>query len=340
MIRVGLIGCGRMGEIHLRIIKEIPGVRIVGLADTDADRANTLAAMGGIGLVSESLEGLLELAQPDAVHILTTPATHASLTCTALKAGCHVFVEKPMALTAHEAGLMVAAADRGKILTVGHNHLFDPVIREARARVASGHIGQLVGLDVFHGALPGLPGWVGELPSGPWMEDAPHLLYLSELFMGNPIAVWAIGHPMSEGSKVTEVRIVTQHAGGLSSLAFSVGTAPYRHRLILYGTKRTLEVDLITGTLFELRQFSGHRWLTKGMAVLHVTSQLLLGTGRNTVQVLMGRERGWPGLRALIEAFYEAIKGGRPSPVPAAQGLRVAELLEEIARLLKHPPSG
>jgi len=323
-----------MGEVHLRILKKLPGVQIVGVADTDLGRANALAARGRIGLVAGDLESLLEQARPDAVHILTPPATHASLACTALKAGCHVFVEKPMALTAEDAALIASATEPGRVLTVGHNHLFDPVIRAARARVAAGRLGQLIGLDAFHGALPGGPVWLSELPWGPWMEDAPHLLYLSQLFMGDILTIHAIGQPNTVGSRVTELRLVAQHAGGASSITYSAGAVPFRIRLTLFGTKRAVEVDLITGTLIESREFQGHRWLTKGMATASVASQLLLGAGRNALDVLTGQVRSWPGLHALIEAFYEAIRTGGPSPVPVTQGVRVAELTEEIGRRL------
>jgi predicted dehydrogenase len=338
MIRVGLVGCGQMGEVHLQLVKNLKGVQIVGVADPNLARARALASREKIDVVAGGLESLLELARPDAVHIVTPPVTHAPLACTALRAGCHVFVEKPMALTVQEAESVLAAVEPGRILTVGHNHLFDPVIREARARVAEGHLGQLVGLDAFHGMLPVWPAWLTELPSGPWMNDSSHLLYLSQSFMGDPLAIRAMGHPTTERSKIMELRVVAQHAGGMSSLAFSSGTVPFRLRLTLFGTKRTLEADLIAGTLVEARPFSGHRWLTKGLSILDVTSQLLLGAGRNAVRVLTGREGGWPGLRALLDAFYTAIREGGVSPVPATQGARVVQLLEEIQRLLRPSP--
>ncbi len=340
MSRVGLVGCGRMGEIHLRIIRGLRGPTVVGVADTDLNRAKTFAAREGIGHAAGDLESLLELSRPEVIHIVTPPATHASLACAALEAGCHVFVEKPMALTGREAELILAAVKPGRILTVGHNHLFDPVIREARGRLAAGRLGKLVGLDAFHGALPGVPPWLAELPFGPWMEDAPHPLYLSQLFMGDPLSIRALGYPASAGPKFREVRVVMRHADGLSCVALSDATVPYRHRLTLFGTARTLEIDLVSGTLCEVRPMRGHRWLTKGLATLDASAQLLRGTGRNAFRVVTGRERSWPGLRMVIQAFYEAIQTGASSPVPATQGARIAQLLEEIGRLLNGTPTG
>jgi predicted dehydrogenase len=75
------------------------------------------------------------------------------------------------------------------------------------------------------------------------------------------------------------------------------------------------------------------------LTTLDVARQLLLGTGRNAVRAFMGRERSWPGLRTLLEAFYSAIQRGAPPPVPAMQGVRVAELLEEIRRHLERSPT-
>ena len=336
MIRVGIVGCGRMGEVHLRLIRPLGGIEVVGLADPDLGRAKRVAAHGGITHAVESLEQLLERARPNVVHILTPPDTHASLACAALRAGCHVFVEKPLALTAHDAATVAGAATTGQVLTVGHNHLFDPIILEARARADEGWLGDLIGLDVFHGSLPGSPAWVTRLPSGPWMNDASHLLYLSRSFMGDVLALRALGQSNPELGKVVELRVLAQHRSGVSSLCFSAGTVPFRLRLTLFGTKRTLEADLITGTLVEARPFGGHRWFAKGFTILDAASQLLFHGGRNAVRVLTGRERGWPGLRTLIQAFYAAIRAGGASPVPVQEGVRVAELLEEIGRCLEH----
>lgn len=339
MIRIAIVGCGRMGENHCRIVRELEGVSVVGAVDPNLARAKALAASYAVEQAAAHLEELLERTRVDAVHILTPPTTHASLACTALQAGCHVFVEKPMALTVVEAKQMLdAAAQHHRILTVGHNHLFESVVREAHTRVVQGRLGRLVGLDVFHGCLPGSPPWVADLPSGPWINDMSHPLYLSEHFLGEPLSIRAAGYPSVDREKVREVRAVVQHAEGISTLTLSTDAAPFRHRITLFGTHRTLEVDLIQEILVETRPFGGHRWLRKGRAVLDVSRQLLFGAGWNACQVLTGRGRGWQGLRMLIQAFYAAIQTGGQSPVPPIQGLRVVACLEEISRQLLEMP--
>ncbi|MGB7948001.1 MAG: Gfo/Idh/MocA family oxidoreductase [Candidatus Binatia bacterium] len=335
-MKVGVVGAGLMGKIHLNLLREMHGVQIVGVADSRIDRAEALDVAGNIGTAFRDLETLLERARPDAVHIVTPPNTHAALAGMALRAGCHVFVEKPMALTVQEAQSMIAiATENRRILAVDHNHLFDPAVRDAQVRVAEHQLGRLLGLDVFHGALPASPEWLEELSSGPWTNDVDHLLYLAHLFMGDPQAIRAVGYPNGGQSKVTELRVLMEHNAGSSSLTYSSATAPFRIRLMVYGTERTLELDVVAGLMIEHRRVGGHPWLAKGIAALDIASQLMFGAGRNAVRVLTGRERSWAGLRALLDAFYEAIRDNGPSPVPGTEGLRIVRLREEISRQLK-----
>jgi predicted dehydrogenase len=136
------------------------------------------------------------------------------------------------------------------------------------------------------------------------------------------------------------VRAVARHAHGLSSIAISGAAAPYRNRLILYGTKRTLEVDLVSGVLVESRPRGGGRLLGKGLSALDQAAQILLGNARRALALLLRRERSWPGLRALVGAFCEAVRTGGPSPVPVAEGVRVTEIADRIRGQLGTPPRG
>ncbi|OGP93041.1 MAG: hypothetical protein A2156_03930 [Deltaproteobacteria bacterium RBG_16_48_10] len=339
MIKVGIVGCGLIGDVHLKILKSMKNIHVVGIADQDLKRAESLASRGKVGVFAGDLKALLELAKPEAVHILTPPFTHASLTCAALQAGCHVYVEKPMALTTQEAQLMVATAfERKRLLTVGHNNLFSPVVREACERVNDGYIGKLIGINVFHGSLPIHAPWIYRLPSGPWFNDVDHLLYLSRLFMGDADVVRAVGFSAVEKSRVDELHLALRHSGGWSSLTYSTLAAPFQIRITLFGDRQTLELDLISEIMVALRPFDMHRWFRKGVMSVDVASQVLLRTGWQAIRVLAGCERGHSGHRFLIEAFYRAINEGLPSPVSPDHCLRIVEIKEEIQHLLMEEP--
>src|SRR5262245_12480589 len=117
-LRVGLAGAGYVSAYHARALRTLPGVRIVGVADLSRERAQQLAARFSIPAIYESLSEMRELG-PDVIHILTPPASHCRLTLEALAMGCHVFVEKPMALTRQECDTMVAEAQHaGRVLSV------------------------------------------------------------------------------------------------------------------------------------------------------------------------------------------------------------------------------
>src|SRR5260370_35853977 len=82
---------------------------------------------------------------PDVVHILTPPDSHATLAMEALRAGAHVFVEKPMAMSEQECIAMAAAAVRaGREICVGHCWLFVPSMLQARELIESGKAGEVL----------------------------------------------------------------------------------------------------------------------------------------------------------------------------------------------------
>src|SRR5689334_21695815 len=94
--RVALVGAGYVSAYHIRALRTLPHVEIVGIADPAVDRAEELARRFEIPGMFASLSDMRD-ARPDVVHILTPPSSHARLAIEALDMGCHVFVEKPMA---------------------------------------------------------------------------------------------------------------------------------------------------------------------------------------------------------------------------------------------------
>ena len=135
-LRVGVWGVGVWGEKHARVwhaLAEDGQVEWVGLYDHHPGRAEAMAAQYG-GRAFGSGEALLR--EVDAVSITVPTVAHREAAETALEAGVHVLVEKPMAVTTAEADSMLAAARRaGKQLQVGHVERFNPAVSAARTLV-------------------------------------------------------------------------------------------------------------------------------------------------------------------------------------------------------------
>jgi len=148
-LRVGLVGAGYISEFHARAIQRVPNARIVGIADVVSARASALAARFNIPKVFPTMEAMMNEGI-DVIHILTPPDTHALLAIAALKNGCHVLVEKPLASNAEEVDrISAAAAIAEKSVCVSHSMLYDRFVSKALNLVRSGSIGVPLTFDYF-----------------------------------------------------------------------------------------------------------------------------------------------------------------------------------------------
>ncbi|MDH6521772.1 putative dehydrogenase [Streptomyces sp. SAI-135] len=127
--RVALVGCGAFGTFVLDAIHDLPGVRVAACADADRQRARTLAGRYG-ATVHTSVEDVAALDDVDVVVLATPPAAHADAAVAALRAGKHVFCEKPMALTVEDAARVAAESRRSRgVFVVDHVLRYNPVLR-------------------------------------------------------------------------------------------------------------------------------------------------------------------------------------------------------------------
>ena len=120
-INVLVIGCGNMGTSHTRAYHQLDGFNIAGLVDRSSENLERLTNELGDYPTYNDFDAALAETKPDAVCICTYPATHAKFAILALNAGCHVFVEKPIAETIDDANAVVQAAQKaGKKVVVGY----------------------------------------------------------------------------------------------------------------------------------------------------------------------------------------------------------------------------
>ena len=133
-IRVGVVGVGYLGRFHALIYSRMPDVELVGVCDTDGERAASVAGEAGTAVLTP--DGLLE--QADAVSIVVPTTAHLEIARPFLQRGIHVMLEKPIATTVDEARQIVAlAASSGALLQIGHLERFNAGVMALAERIAS-----------------------------------------------------------------------------------------------------------------------------------------------------------------------------------------------------------
>src|SRR5699024_517541 len=134
VLKVGIIGAGGIAtSVHIRsYLNSGFEVEIVGIADVALERAQEVAAEFDIPHVFSSYNELFDKIDLDAVSVCVPNKFHADASMSALKAGCHVLCEKPPAMNAEEAELMMKTAEEaGKILTYGFHFRYQPEVETA-----------------------------------------------------------------------------------------------------------------------------------------------------------------------------------------------------------------
>jgi predicted dehydrogenase len=132
-LRVAVVGVGHLGRHHARVLASLPGVRLVGVVDTNISRAAEVAQANGTAVVGSvrDLPGAV-----DAVSVAVPTEAHAAVAIPLLEAGIDVLVEKPMTRSLSEAdALIAAAASSGRVLGVGHIEHFNPAVQAARPHI-------------------------------------------------------------------------------------------------------------------------------------------------------------------------------------------------------------
>jgi UDP-N-acetylglucosamine 3-dehydrogenase len=133
-LRVGVVGVGVMGSNHARVLSELPGVKLVGVADPDRQRREFVAGKLGCAAFAEAADLIAE--GVDAMTIAAPTHLHRELAVDCATRGIHVLVEKPVASTVEEGRAIVAAARRaGVTLMVGHVERFNPAVESIKRAI-------------------------------------------------------------------------------------------------------------------------------------------------------------------------------------------------------------
>jgi len=209
-IRVGIAGIGFMGWIHYLAYQKTPGVQLVAFATRDKKKrgGDWRGIQGNFGPPGKQidvsalrcyaeLDDLLADPEIDVVDNCLPPNLHHDVTIQALRAGKHVFVEKPMALTTTECTSMLrASAKTNRQILVGHVLPFFPEYAHARQIIASGKYGKLLG-GSFKRVISD-PSWLKDFfdphrVGGPLIDLHVHDAHFIRLLFGMPESVASVG---------------------------------------------------------------------------------------------------------------------------------------------------
>jgi len=165
-LRAVLIGCGAMSRAWLEAATRMDGLEVVGLADIDQTRASARAAEFGLtsAAIAADAPSLLQATKPDILFDVTVPAARHAVVSAALKAGCHVLTEKPMAESMADARDLVARAKAaGRMYAIVQNRRYLPAVRRIARVVRSGIIGAVTDVHADFFRAPHFGGFREEM---------------------------------------------------------------------------------------------------------------------------------------------------------------------------------
>ena len=143
-IKVGLIGTGYIGMVHLDMLRRLGGVEIAAVADPNAELARAAADRFGIGRVYSDADALIADPEIEVVHDCAPNNVHFDINAKAIRAGKDLLSEKPLALDSREsAELLSLASKHGTLTAINFCYRYYPVVQEAAARARRGDLGDV-----------------------------------------------------------------------------------------------------------------------------------------------------------------------------------------------------
>lgn len=192
-MRIAIIGCGMIMSEHMEAFGKLQEANVVAAVDIRPERLKIMEGTWKVpsGVLFADWRKMLSEVKPDAVDICLPPHLHCPAALDALEAGCHVYVEKPMAMNAEECRRMIAAAvSVGKKLAVGFQQEYNPGSEVLQNAFTAGFFGKIRQVHARILWRRSIPGWgtnfLRECGGGPILDIASHLIDIAACVMGRP----------------------------------------------------------------------------------------------------------------------------------------------------------
>ena len=350
MLRVALVGCGKVADQHVGAIHRIPDCEVVSVCDCEPLMARQIAQRFNIAKCFSDLKEMLHAVSPDVVHITTPPRSHYSLAKQCLESGSHVYLEKPFTVTASETESLIELAQRrGLKITVGHNYLFTLEMLEMRRLVKQGFLGgrpihlesywsyDMGDLRYANAFLGNRNHWVRQLPGQLFHNIISHgIAKLAEFLDDEVTEIVATAHQSEQLRSVgaeevmDELRVMIRDKSGTT--AFFCFSTQIRglNQLRVHGPSHSVTADIITGSLIRQETRSYKSYLTYFLPPVKSGFEHLRNARLNIINFLRRRLYQDFGMKELIERFYNSVREGSPVPIPYREIILTARIMDEI----------
>jgi predicted dehydrogenase len=319
-----IIGAGMVARYHATAIGRIPGARLVAICRSDPARAEETAAQFGVPCLTDEA-ALLARDDVDAVCICTPSGLHAAQTIAAARAGKHVLVEKPIALTLADADAMIAACQQAGVrLGVALQRRTEPEFQRVQAAMAAGDLGRPVLGSInmpylrqqsYYDSADWRGTWALD-GGGALMNQGIHLVDLLLWLMGDVAEVRAASATLAHAIEVEDCVTATLRFanGALGSIAATTAAGPgFPHRVEIYGERGGVQIE---GE--QVVRWEGGGAPTAGIAR---REPVAAGAGASPTGI------GAVGHTRLLEDFVAAIRDRREPLAPGREGRRSLALV-------------
>jgi predicted dehydrogenase len=327
-VRLALIGCGEVTRAkHLPSLAKLPEASVVALCDLDKDRVRHVADAFGVARRCTDSHEIFAMQDVDAVGVCTNPGSHPDLAIGAIRAGKHVYVEKPLALTSFDCERMIQEVNSaGAIAMTGFHMRFHRLVRQARDIIREGRLGPLESIRVvWHSPRgdDGIPEWKTNRKSGggALVELAVHHFDLIRFLLQTEYdRIQALAHDAvrSDEAAVVDGRMKN---GVLVSGVFSE-RSPHQIEIVVSGPLGMLRLDCQRFDGLEIRKPNEAPGdpAVRLRSIIHRAKSLPAGlvTMRRGGDYLISYESAW---RHFVQCI---LKGVRPE-VTFEDGLRAVE---------------
>jgi predicted dehydrogenase len=320
LISIGLIGYGYWGPNLLRNFAELPGVTIAAVADLRADQLEFVSRRYPSIRTTTHFEDVIADKSIDAIAIATPVATHFELGMAALMAGKHLWLEKPMTETSHQAEKLIEEAEKRSLtLFVDHTFVYTSAVRKMGELVKSGDLGKILYYDstrVNLGLFRRDVNVVADL--------AIHDFAILDYLLGeHPTAVSASGINHFPGTPENLAYITLFYDSGAIGHTNVSWLAPVKVRKVLVGgSKRMLTYD-------DLEPSEKVKVYDKGVSFTDDPKQIHeMRVGYRTGDMWAPKLDATEALRIAAEHFVECVEKGKAPITDGRLGLRMVELIE------------